>query len=115
MFDIGFFELALVLLVALIVIGPDKLPGLARTAGLWLGKGQAMVRNVKADIDRELAAGEIKDKFLEKEETESLTDLLADTKELAEEVRCNFRLDASGQIDTRHHTTPQQDDDSKTA
>jgi len=74
-----------------------------------------MIRNVKADIDRELAAGEIKDKVLGKEETESLTDLLADTKELAEEVRCNFRLDASGQIDARHHTTPKQDSEDKTA
>ncbi|GEM_PF-1823695 len=100
MFDIGFFEIALVCLVALIVIGPDRLPGLARTAGLWIGKGQAMMRSVKADIDRELAAGATP----AGEDRESVTDLLSDAKELAEEVRCNFRLDASGQVNHHKHS-----------
>ncbi|HHH44326.1 MAG TPA: twin-arginine translocase subunit TatB [Gammaproteobacteria bacterium] len=107
MFDIGFFEIALVCLVALIVIGPDRLPALARTAGLWIGKGQAMVRSVKADIDRELAASEMQGRSTGKEERESVTDLLTEAKELAEEVRCNFRLDASGQV-ASHTTSPER-------
>jgi len=114
-FDIGFFEPALIFLVALIVIGPDKLPGLARTAGLWAGKGQAMVRSVKADIDREPAASKMKGKLIEKEDKEALTDTFADVKELAEEVRCNFRLDASGKVDARDLATPKQDDRAKTS
>jgi len=114
MFDIGFFELALILVVALLVIGPDKLPGLARTAGLWVGKGQAMVRSVKADIDRELAAGELKDTLLEKEDKEALTDLFAEAKNImAEEARCDFHLDASGQTDA--NTTPERKTGSRPA
>lgn len=60
MFDIGLWEMMLIGLVALIVVGPERLPRLARTAGLWLGKGQALLAQVKSDIDRELRAEELK-------------------------------------------------------
>jgi sec-independent protein translocase protein TatB len=60
MFDIGFMELLLVGIVALLVVGPERLPGLARTAGAWVGRARAFVGNVKADIDRELKAEELK-------------------------------------------------------
>ena len=54
MFDVGFWELALISVVALIIIGPERLPGAAHTAGLWVGKARRMLRDAKADIDREL-------------------------------------------------------------
>ncbi|MEJ2405923.1 MAG: Sec-independent protein translocase protein TatB [Candidatus Thiodiazotropha sp.] len=60
MFDVGFWELGLIALVALIVIGPERLPKVARTVGLWLGRGRRFVANVKADIDREIKAEELK-------------------------------------------------------
>lgn len=60
MFDIGFWELLVIGVVALLVIGPDKLPGLARTAGLWIGRARHFVGTVKADIDRELRADELR-------------------------------------------------------
>ncbi|MET0066091.1 MAG: Sec-independent protein translocase protein TatB [Candidatus Thiodiazotropha sp.] len=66
MFDVGFWELGLIALVALIVIGPERLPKVARTAGLWLGRGRRFVANVKADIDREIKAEELKE-ILEKQ------------------------------------------------
>ena len=66
MFDVGFWELALVGLVALLVVGPERLPKLARTAGLWLGRGRRMLSSVKAEIDRELKAEELK-QILEKQ------------------------------------------------
>ena len=66
MFDVGFWELALVGLVALLVVGPERLPKLARTAGLWVGRGRRMLTSVKAEIDRELKAEELK-QILEKQ------------------------------------------------
>jgi sec-independent protein translocase protein TatB len=66
MFDVGFWELGLIALVALIVIGPERLPKVARTVGLWLGRGRRFVANVKADIDREIKAEELKE-ILEKQ------------------------------------------------
>ena len=56
MFDIGFFEIVFICIVTLLVVGPEKLPRVARTAGLWLGKLRGFVSSVKADIDRELAS-----------------------------------------------------------
>jgi sec-independent protein translocase protein TatB len=46
--------------VALIVIGPERLPKVARTAGHWIGRGRRFVASVKADIDREIKAEELK-------------------------------------------------------
>ena len=54
MFDIGFWELTMIAVIALLVIGPDKLPGVARTAGKWVGRARRFVGDVKTDIDREL-------------------------------------------------------------
>lgn len=60
MFDIGFTEILLIGVVALIVIGPEKLPAVARTAGRWVGKAQRFVAGVKSDIQSELNATELK-------------------------------------------------------
>jgi sec-independent protein translocase protein TatB len=61
MFDVGFWELTIIALVALIVIGPERLPKVARTAGLWLGRGRRFVATVKADIDKEIRAEELRE------------------------------------------------------
>ncbi len=60
MFDIAFSELVVILLVALIVIGPEKLPKVARTLGLLWGKLQRFVTNVKTDIKNDIALEEAK-------------------------------------------------------
>ena len=60
MFDIGFSELAAIGVVALIVIGPERLPKVARTAGHLLGRLQRYVSTVKADISREMELDELK-------------------------------------------------------
>ncbi len=61
MFDIGFWEMSLIALIALVVLGPERLPKLARTVGLWVGRARRMVSDVKADIDREIRNSELKD------------------------------------------------------
>ena len=60
MFDIGFSELIVIAIVALVVIGPERLPKVARTAGHLLGRLQRYVNDVKADISREMQIDEIK-------------------------------------------------------
>lgn len=83
MFDIGFWELALIAVVALLVIGPERLPGVARTAGLWLGKARSFIASVKADVDRELKAEELK-RIMEKQaELPGLHDIIEETREAA--------------------------------
>jgi len=60
MFDFGFSELLLIAVVALIVVGPERLPKVARTAGHLLGRLQRYVSDVKADIQREMQLEELK-------------------------------------------------------
>jgi len=60
MFDIGFSELLLIAVVALIVIGPERLPKVARTLGHLFGRMQRYVNDVKADISREMELDELK-------------------------------------------------------
>ncbi|UPQ83067.1 Sec-independent protein translocase protein TatB [Pseudomonas knackmussii] len=60
MFDIGFTELLLIGLVALFVLGPERLPGAVRTAGLWIGRAKRSFANIKAEVEREIGADEIR-------------------------------------------------------
>jgi sec-independent protein translocase protein TatB len=60
MFDFSFGELALIGAVALVVLGPERLPKVARTVGEWAGKAQRYVAQVKNDINREMEVAELK-------------------------------------------------------
>jgi sec-independent protein translocase protein TatB len=69
MFDIGFSEILVIAVVALIVIGPERLPGVARTLGHLFGRMQRYVNDVKADIQREIELDELKKLRKEVEES----------------------------------------------
>lgn len=60
MFDVGFTELMLIGIVALVVIGPERLPAVARQAGQWVAKIQRFVRGVKTDLASEMESGDLK-------------------------------------------------------
>lgn len=60
MFDVGIGEVGLIAVVALLVLGPERLPGAARTAGALLRKARQSWQNVRSEIERELAAEELK-------------------------------------------------------
>jgi sec-independent protein translocase protein TatB len=90
MFDVGFSEIVLIFIIALIVLGPERLPGLARTAGYWLGKARRMLAEVKSEIEREMQVDEIKRSIREVEHA-------ADIKKLAERVQ-SINSDVQGVI-----------------
>ena len=81
MFDVGFTELLLIGVVSLVVIGPERLPDVARTVGKWIGKTQRFVRGVKSDIANELDSGELKQ-------------LIGDQREQIDELRKMVRTTA---------------------
>ena len=60
MFDVGFSELLICLIVALVVLGPEKLPKLARTVGRWTGRAKGYMRNLTAELDRESQLSELR-------------------------------------------------------
>jgi sec-independent protein translocase protein TatB len=60
MFDIGFWELFLILILALLIVGPERLPKAARTAGYWFGKARRYVEGVKEEVASEFDVTELK-------------------------------------------------------
>ncbi len=65
MFDIGLGELFLCFVVALVVLGPERLPKVARMAGKWTGQARSYMRNLSAELERETHAAEIKQRLEE--------------------------------------------------
>lgn len=59
MFDVGFSELLIISLVALLVFGPKRLPEVARTAGHWINRARRFMEDVKRDVDREINSEEL--------------------------------------------------------
>jgi len=79
--DFSFAEFAIIGIVALLVIGPDKLPGLARTAGLWVGKVRGFINSVKTEIDAELKIEGLKDSVNDsKNSLHEITEIIKDTR-----------------------------------
>ena len=88
MFDIGFWELAIIGVVALLVIGPDRLPAVARTTGLWISKARRIISSVKDDISREIKAEEL-NKIIEEQKSSNAI------HEFIEETKSDLSLDSS--------------------
>jgi len=79
MFDVGFSELCLIGLVSLLVIGPERLPKVARVVGFWLGKTRHMVASVKEEIRMELHAEEMRQIFKEQSGLPEVQQMLDET------------------------------------
>ena len=94
MFDFGFWEIILVLMVALVVVGPERLPGLARAVGLWLGKAKRIVTDIKTEIDRELAAAELKKALDSQEATSDVYEVIEETRKAAADIRREIKKPA---------------------
>lgn len=60
MIDVGFWEIAMIGVLALIILGPERLPRVAQTAGLWIGKARRMMRELKTDMQTEIDNSDLK-------------------------------------------------------
>jgi len=87
MFDMGLWEILLIGVIALIVVGPERLPRLARTAGLWLGKARSMVATIRYEVERELKVDELKREIKQQTESEEFRDLSEQVKSVNSELR----------------------------
>ena len=96
MFDFGFWELAIVMVVALLVVGPERLPALAGQIGRWVGKAKRMIESVRSDIESEIKAAELKE-ILEKQQNEigELKEMLKDTQN---EIEKDFEEDGDSEL-----------------
>ena len=89
MFDVGFSEIVLIAVVALIVIGPERLPKTARTLGHLFGRLQRYVNEVKADISREMELDELKK--LQQEVKSAAQDIEQSVSSMKNEVDAGVR------------------------
>ena len=85
MFDVGFSELLIIAVVALLVLGPERLPKAARFAGLWVRRARAQWVSVKAELERELASEE-----LQRHLKTPLAELKPQMQALASQLRDEF-------------------------
>jgi sec-independent protein translocase protein TatB len=88
MFDIGFSELLIVAIVALVVLGPERLPKATRFAGLWVRRARAQWHSVKDELERELAAEELKRGF--QDAKDAISDTERRIRDSGEEVEREF-------------------------
>ena len=100
MFDLGFGELLMIALVALVVLGPERLPKAARFVGLWVRRARAQWYSVKSELERELAADELKRNLdaartastdFEREVRTAVTDLDSQVREKGEAARADLK------------------------
>jgi len=82
MFDSGFLEMLVIGIIALLVVGPERLPGVAAKAGKMIGKVKAFVANTREDIEKEIRADEMQSMLAEqKAEISELRDLMQHSKD----------------------------------
>ena len=114
MFDIGFFELVLIGIVSLVVLGPERLPGAIRTVSLWVGRLRRSFNTIKQDIEREIGADEIRRTLRNEEIMEKFKQTQTQVKNTinsvhkgTEEFKKNLDLEA--RVGADMNTTPKAD------
>lgn len=87
MFDVSFSELVLILIVGLLVFGPEKLPEVIRTTGTWIAKIKRMYTQVRTDIEREMGVDELKRDFHNHSIMQNLKDVHDDLQRTQQELQ----------------------------
>lgn len=87
MFEIGFSELLMLGLISLLVIGPERLPKVARIAGFWVGKLQRTVADVKAEIRHELQVEEMRQLMQDQPGHDELLQVVNELEESVEDAK----------------------------
>ena len=87
MFDFGMWEIAVIFVITLIVVGPEKMPALARKAGLYVGKFKKFVSKIKDDINSEIEAEELKEQLSVKNEELLISQTLDEAKSGIDEIK----------------------------
>ena len=111
MFDIGFTEVTLIAVIGLLVIGPERLPRVAREIGLWVGRLRRYVAQVRADIEREVRADEIRE--LVNKPAQELKQAIKDTEKTIKEEEKKLETDLSPESGTANAAPTSSGDSGK--
>ena len=87
MFDFGYWEIVVIFVITLIVVGPEKMPALARKAGLYVGKFKKFVSKIQNDINNEIKSEELKEQLSIKDDKSSLSQTVEEAKSSIDEIK----------------------------
>ncbi|MBE8189876.1 MAG: twin-arginine translocase subunit TatB [Candidatus Thioglobus sp.] len=87
MFDIGFWEFALIGIITLIVVGPEKMPAIARKAGHFIGKGKRFIAKIQEEVGDELEADKIKSHLNLDDKDSNIVEIFDETKSALNEIK----------------------------
>jgi sec-independent protein translocase protein TatB len=104
MFDVSFSELILILIVGLLVFGPEKLPEVVRTTGLWISKIKRSFSQIRSEIEREVGVDEIKREIHNQSILDSLKDVRNDLNQAHQNLR-DLPYDVQDIVDRQHKPT----------
>lgn len=118
MFDVGFWEILFILILALVVIGPERLPGAARKAGFFIGKARRYIEGVRSEVESELDVGEFK-RMLHNQEVQ-INELQQQLKAGADDISAGVKADVNTDIMTdvpshSFHDREEDDDEDETS
>ena len=106
MFDIGFPELALVSVVALLVLGPQRLPEALRTLGLWLGRMRRSFARVKVEVEREIGMDEVRRQLHNEAVMEQMQEIERDVQGMRQDLRDPLAAGTPGPVGAQAHRFP---------
>ncbi|MEZ7972774.1 MAG: Sec-independent protein translocase protein TatB [Pseudomonadales bacterium] len=110
MFDIGFPELVVISVVALLVIGPEKLPETIRTISLWIGRIQRSFASIRREIESEIGADEIRQQL----HNESIMKELEETKNTLQQAGQDLRTTINATVEQVETPAPSNKSESRT-
>lgn len=110
MFDIGFPELVVVSVVALLVIGPEKLPEAIRTMSLWVGRVQRSFASIRREIESEIGADEIRQQL----HNENIIKELEETKNTLQQAGKDVRTTINATVERAETSAPADKNESRT-
>ncbi len=116
MFDISFAELFLISVIALLILGPQRLPEVLRTIGLWMGRMRRVYNNVRQEIDREVGMDDIRRQLHNEQITAELKQVEAEAKALKRDISSSVS-DAvrEGEAEIKDNPSPKPPSDEKPA
>lgn len=112
MFEAGFLEMLVIGVIALLVIGPERLPGIAAKVGRWIGKARAFIATTRADIEREIRAEEMREMLnKQEEEIRELRDMMSQQVNTTRDSIQNAQQEATDLMKDQPSSSPSTSDD----
>lgn len=90
MFDVGFWEFALIGVITLIIVGPERMPSIARAAGKYVGKAKRFIAKIQDDVSEEFEVDKLKEQLSAMDKKSSIIEFFDETKDTVKDIKNNI-------------------------